>query len=89
MVVVNGEKRAWSKQATRLQFTPLAGRLLSSLPFSLSPHAIKMSESNSKVIPTPEAISEASKLEVLDLNGEKLLFGSLFKSERAIVIFIR
>lgn len=40
-------------------------------------------------VPTEQAIAEAAKLEVLDLNGEKVKFGSVFESNKAIVVFIR
>lgn len=42
-----------------------------------------------KTIPTAEKIAEAAKLEIFDLNGGKVRFGSLFEGEKAIVVFIR
>jgi hypothetical protein len=46
-----------------------------------------MSEPN--YIPTSQVISDVSSLDVVDINGGKLRFGSLFESEKTIVVFIR
>lgn len=40
-------------------------------------------------IPTPQVLSEASSLEILDINGKNIRFGSLFESEKAAIVFIR
>lgn len=42
-----------------------------------------------KAIPTEINISEASALEVIDVNGENVSFGSLLEEQKAIIIFIR
>lgn len=41
-----------------------------------------------KALPDETTIKEASDLEVFDINGEKVKFGSIFSSEKAIVVFI-
>jgi hypothetical protein len=46
-----------------------------------------MSEPN--YIPTSQVLSDVSSLDVVDINGGKLRFGSLFESEKTIVVFIR
>lgn len=40
-------------------------------------------------IPTEQTIAQAAQLEVLDVNGDKVKFGSVFESKKAIVVFIR
>jgi len=45
--------------------------------------------SDSNYIPTPQVLSEVSALEIFDVNGGKLRFGTLFESEKAIIVFIR
>ncbi|KAG6810528.1 hypothetical protein H0H92_011446 [Tricholoma furcatifolium] len=40
-------------------------------------------------IPDAETLSSVSKLEILNSTGEKVAFGSLFESQRTIVVFIR
>ncbi|RDB14547.1 Thioredoxin-like protein AAED1 [Hypsizygus marmoreus] len=42
-----------------------------------------------KTLPDAEALAEVAKLEVLDVNGEKIPFGSVFEKEKTIVVFIR
>ncbi|KAF8868069.1 hypothetical protein CPB84DRAFT_1943976 [Gymnopilus junonius] len=42
-----------------------------------------------KAIPDEKTIHRASELNVLDVNGEKVEFGSLFKDEKMVVVFIR
>lgn len=41
-----------------------------------------------KAIPDETAIKVASDLEVFDINGDKVKFGSIFASEHVIVVFI-
>ena len=41
-----------------------------------------------KALPDETTIKEASDLEVFDINGGKVKFGSIFASEKAIVVFI-
>ena len=41
-----------------------------------------------KALPDETTIKEASDLEVFDINGDKVKFGSIFSSEKAIVVFI-
>lgn len=40
-------------------------------------------------VPAPEVLSEAANLEIFDVNGGKVSFGSLFESEKAVIVFIR
>ncbi|KAF8901382.1 AhpC/TSA antioxidant enzyme-domain-containing protein [Gymnopilus junonius] len=42
-----------------------------------------------KAIPDEKTIQRASELNVLDVNGENVEFGSLFKDEKTVVVFIR
>lgn len=42
-----------------------------------------------KALPDSKAIADAYELDVLNSKGEKVKFGSLFKHEKAIVVFIR
>ena len=44
---------------------------------------------DAKAIPTPEELAKAGALDVLDLNGEKVKFGSVFENEKVVVVFIR
>ena len=41
-----------------------------------------------KALPDETTIKEVSDLEVFDINGDKVKFGSIFDSEKAIVVFI-
>lgn len=41
-----------------------------------------------KALPDETTIKEASDLEVFDINGDKVKFGSIYASEKAIVVFI-
>jgi len=41
-----------------------------------------------KAIPDEHTISEAAELEVFDVYGERIKFGSIFAKEKTIVIFI-
>jgi hypothetical protein len=41
-----------------------------------------------KALPDETTIKEASDLEVFDVNGDKVKFGSICDSEKAIVVFI-
>jgi hypothetical protein len=41
-----------------------------------------------KAIPDDHTIAEAAELEVFDVDGEKIKFGSIFAKEKTIVIFI-
>ncbi|KAF8079404.1 AhpC/TSA antioxidant enzyme-domain-containing protein [Lyophyllum atratum] len=40
-------------------------------------------------IPDSDTISSAAKLDVLNVNGEKVAFGTLFEKQKTIVVFIR
>ncbi|GLB43806.1 putative ahpC/TSA antioxidant enzyme [Lyophyllum shimeji] len=40
-------------------------------------------------IPNQETIAKASKLEIFDGEGNKVAFGSLFESQKTIVVFVR
>jgi hypothetical protein len=42
-----------------------------------------------KSIPSPDILAEVSKLEVFDVDGKKVCFGSLYQSQKTIVVFIR
>jgi len=42
-----------------------------------------------KSIPSPDILAEISKLEVFDVDGKKVRFGSLYQSQKTIVVFIR
>ena len=44
---------------------------------------------NAKAIPSSEELSKAGQLEVLDVDGEKVKFGTVFENEKVIVVFIR
>jgi hypothetical protein len=44
---------------------------------------------DAKAIPTPEELAKAGQLEVLNLDGEKVKFGSVFENEKVIVVFVR
>lgn len=48
-----------------------------------------MATTESKIPPTPEALADAAKLEVLDLDGKKVRFGTLFEERKAVFVFIR
>lgn len=41
-----------------------------------------------KAIPDETTIAEAAELEIFDVNGDKIKFGSIFEKEKTIVIFI-
>jgi hypothetical protein len=41
-----------------------------------------------KALPDETTIKEASDLEIFDINGDKVKFGSIYASEKAIVVFI-
>jgi hypothetical protein len=41
-----------------------------------------------KALPDETAIKEASDLDVFDINGDKVKFGSIYASEKTIVVFI-
>ena len=41
-----------------------------------------------KALPNAKSIKAASDLEVSDINGHKVKFGSIFANEKAIVVFI-
>jgi hypothetical protein len=41
-----------------------------------------------KALPGNTAIAEASDLEVFDINGNKVKFGSIFEKQKTIVVFI-
>ncbi|KAF4598577.1 hypothetical protein EYR38_006981 [Pleurotus pulmonarius] len=45
--------------------------------------------STSKSIPEASVLQEASLLEIFNLNGEKVKFGSIFEKESVIAVFIR
>lgn len=45
--------------------------------------------STSKLIPDQITISKVSELEVTDVTGKKVNFGSLFANRRIIAVFIR
>ncbi|KAF8805171.1 hypothetical protein BYT27DRAFT_7192842 [Phlegmacium glaucopus] len=42
-----------------------------------------------KVLPDEANITEVSNLEVFDLNGNKVKFGSIFEKQKTVVVFIR
>ncbi|KDR86128.1 hypothetical protein GALMADRAFT_54116 [Galerina marginata CBS 339.88] len=42
-----------------------------------------------KAIPDERTIEDAAKIEVLDVNGQSVQFGSVFQDQKAIVVFIR
>jgi hypothetical protein len=42
-----------------------------------------------KALPDETTIKEVSDLEVFDINGDKVKFGSICEKEKAIVVFIR
>lgn len=44
---------------------------------------------DSRYIPTQAELNKASNLKVLDDRGQKIHFGSIFASQRTIVVFIR
>ena len=41
-----------------------------------------------KALPDETTIKEVSDLEIFDINGDKVKFGSIYDSEKAIVVFI-
>jgi hypothetical protein len=41
-----------------------------------------------KALPDDRTIKETSDVEVFDINGDKVKFGSIYDSEKAIVVFI-
>lgn len=41
-----------------------------------------------KSIPNDEAIAAAANLQIFNMDGGKVQFGSLFEGEKAIVVFI-
>jgi hypothetical protein len=41
-----------------------------------------------KAIPDENTITEAAELEVFDVNGDKVKFGSIFAEEKTLVVFI-
>ena len=41
-----------------------------------------------KALPDDITIKEASDVEVFDINGDKVKFGSIYDSEKTIVVFI-
>lgn len=41
-----------------------------------------------KALPDDTTIKEASDVEVFDINGDKVKFGSIYDSEKTIVVFI-
>ena len=45
--------------------------------------------SDPKALPTPDALAEAAKLELFDVKGATVRFGSLFESNKVIFVFIR
>ncbi|KAF7428642.1 hypothetical protein PC9H_007869 [Pleurotus ostreatus] len=45
--------------------------------------------SSNKSIPDASVLQEASLLEIFDLNGQKVKFGSIFEKESVIAVFIR
>ncbi|KAJ3502830.1 hypothetical protein NMY22_g18453 [Coprinellus aureogranulatus] len=44
---------------------------------------------DAKAIPSPEVLAKAGEMEVLDAEGKKVKFGTVFEKEKAIVVFIR
>ncbi|KIM38278.1 hypothetical protein M413DRAFT_448014 [Hebeloma cylindrosporum] len=42
-----------------------------------------------KAIPDERTIAEAADLEIFDVNGDRIKFGSIFEKEKTIVVFIR
>lgn len=42
-----------------------------------------------RVLPDADTIAKASDLEVLDIKGTKVKFGSIFADQKTIVVFIR
>lgn len=44
---------------------------------------------DAKAIPDAKTLSDASSLEVLDSSGNRVPFGSLFESEKIVLVFIR
>ncbi|KAG5635976.1 hypothetical protein H0H81_009522 [Sphagnurus paluster] len=40
-------------------------------------------------IPDAETLASAAKLEILNVKGEKVTFGSIFETQKTIVVFIR
>lgn len=47
------------------------------------------SESEARTIPSQDIIEKAAELEIYDVNGTKLKFGSLFEDKKVVVVFIR
>lgn len=45
-------------------------------------------DSDLKAIPSEETITSAVDLQVFDMHGGKVRFGSIFETEKAIVVFI-
>ena len=41
-----------------------------------------------KALPDNATIREVSNLEVFDINGDKVKFGSIFEKQKTIVVFI-
>jgi len=48
-----------------------------------------MSEDKWRKIPSDEIIAQAAELEVFDVQGGKVRFGSLYQEQKTIVVFIR
>jgi len=42
-----------------------------------------------KSIPNASVVAQASELDILDVKGNKVKFGSIFETEKAIIVFIR
>ncbi|KIM77141.1 hypothetical protein PILCRDRAFT_12311 [Piloderma croceum F 1598] len=40
-------------------------------------------------LPSPAVLADAANLHIFDLNGQKVRFGSLFESKKAVFVFIR
>lgn len=41
-----------------------------------------------KALPDDTTIAEVSNLDVFDVNGDKVKFGSIFENQKTIVVFI-
>lgn len=44
---------------------------------------------DAKAIPSAEDLAKAGELEVLDADGKKVKFGTIFEKEKVVAVFIR
>lgn len=73
-------------QATNYDHVPeVGGNGITGLPSSVLVTSIMR---DLKALPDDTTIAEASILEVFDVNGNKVNFGSIFEKQKTIVVFI-